>query len=100
MRSQIYEITLAGQAGSLLCAAFEDCQVTVASGTTTLRAELPDQPAVMELLERIAGFGLELIEMRLVAPPPRPMTDGFQASRRPATMPGSKPAAGWLDGRG
>jgi hypothetical protein len=35
----------------------------------TLRAELPDQPAVVGLLRRIAGLGLELIEMQRVAPP-------------------------------
>jgi hypothetical protein len=91
MRSQIYEITFAGQAGATVCAAFDDCQVTMGPGTTILRAELPDQPAVMALLERIAGLGLELIGMHLVVPPPGPITDGFHRSQPAVIHP---PAAG------
>ena len=70
MRPQIYEITFTGQAGTALRAEFEDCEVTVGPGTTTLRAELPDQGALSGLVQRITGLGLELIHMHLVAPPP------------------------------
>jgi hypothetical protein len=70
MRSRTYEITLAGQAGATVRTAFDDCEVIVGPGTTTLRAELPDQSAVMGLLERITGLGLELIEMHCVVSPP------------------------------
>ena len=72
MRPQIYEITFTGQAGTALRAEFEDCEVTVGPGTTTLRAELPDQGALSGLVQRITGLGLEVIHMHLVAPPPRP----------------------------
>ena len=72
MRPQIYEITFTGQAGTVLRAEFEDCEVTVGSGTTTLRAELPDQGALSGLVQRITGLGLEVIHMHLVAPPPGP----------------------------
>ena len=72
MRPQIYEITFTGQAGTALRAEFEDCEVTVGPGTTTLRAELPDQGALSGLVQRITGLGLELIHMHLVAPPPGP----------------------------
>jgi hypothetical protein len=68
---QTYEITFAGQAGSALRAEFDDCEVIVGSGTTTLRAELPDQAALLGLVERIASFRLEVVDMHLVAPPPR-----------------------------
>jgi hypothetical protein len=68
--SQTYEITFTGQAGTTLRAEFDDCQVTIGPGTTTLRAELPDQAALAGLLQRIAGLRLELIHMHLVAPPP------------------------------
>ena len=54
----------------MLRAEFEDCEVTVGSGTTTLRAELPDQGALSGLVQRITGLGLEVIHMHLVAPPP------------------------------
>jgi hypothetical protein len=71
VRSKTYEITFVGQAGSVLCAEFDDCEVSVGLGTTTLRAELPDQGALQGLLQRINGLGLELIDMRVVAPPPQ-----------------------------
>jgi hypothetical protein len=70
VRPQIYEITFTGQAGSALRAEFEDCEVSVGPGTTTLRAELPDQGALSGLVQRITGLGLEVIDMHLVAPPP------------------------------
>jgi hypothetical protein len=70
VRPQIYEITFTGQAGTALRAEFEDCEVSVGPGTTTLRAELPDQGALSGLVQRITGLGLEVIDMHLVAPPP------------------------------
>jgi hypothetical protein len=44
---------------------FDDCEVSVGPGTTTLRAELPDQSALYGLMQRISGLGLELLD-----PPP------------------------------
>jgi hypothetical protein len=70
VRSQTYEITFTGQAGTALRAEFDDCEVTVGPGTTTLRAELPDQGALSGLLQRITGLGLEVIDLHLLAPPP------------------------------
>ena len=69
MRSRTYEITFVGQAGAALRAEFDDCEVIIGLGTTTLRAELPDQGAVHGLMQRIAGLGLELIDLRVAAPP-------------------------------
>ena len=69
MRSQTYEITFTGQAGPTLRAEFDDCQVTIGPGTTTLRAELPDQAALAGLVQRITSLRLEEIFLRLVAPP-------------------------------
>jgi len=70
VRPQMYEITFTGQAGAALRAEFDDCEVTVGPGTTTLRTELPDQGALSGLVQRITGLGLEVIHMHLVAPPP------------------------------
>lgn len=70
MRPQVYEITFTGQAGSTLCAEFDDCEVTIGRGTTTLRAKLPDRGALTGLLQRITVLGLEVIDMHIVAPPP------------------------------
>jgi hypothetical protein len=70
--SQTYEITFRGQAGSATRAAFDDCQVSTGRGTTTLRAELPDQAALAGLVQRVTDLRLELILVQLVAPPPGP----------------------------
>ena len=72
MRSQTYEITFSGQAGATLGAEFDDCEVTIGPGTTTLRAKLPDQAALTGLVQRITGLNLEIILLRLVPPPRRP----------------------------
>jgi hypothetical protein len=68
----IYEITFTGQADKTLCAQFDDCNVTTGPGTTTLRAELPDQAALSGLVQRIAGLGLEISYVLLLTPPPAP----------------------------
>jgi hypothetical protein len=66
-----YEITFTGRAGAVLCAAFEDCTVTTGPGTTTLRAQLPDQAALWGLVQRIIGLGLEVVDLHLGARPAR-----------------------------
>jgi hypothetical protein len=70
VRSQTYEITFLGQAGSTLSAEFDDCEIIIGPGTTTLRANLPDQGALSGLIERISGLGLKVIDVSLVARPP------------------------------
>jgi hypothetical protein len=72
VQAQTYEITFLGQAGDTLRAEFEDCQVTLGPGTTTLRAELPDRGALSGLMDRINGLGLDVIDVSLVVPPAGP----------------------------
>jgi hypothetical protein len=67
---QTYEITFAGQASTALRAEFDDCAVAVGPGTTTLRAELPDQAALGGLVQRIIGLRLEVVQVLRVEPPP------------------------------
>jgi hypothetical protein len=69
MRSPIYEITFTGEAGMTTRAEFDDCEVIVGSGSTTLRAELPDQDALWGLVQRIIGLGLVVTDLHLVSPP-------------------------------
>ena len=76
LASQVYEITFAGRAGSTLRAEFDDCEISVGEDTTTLRAQLPDQAALWGLLQRVMGFGLTLVELRLVAIPSPASGDG------------------------
>ena len=78
-RSQIYEITFAGQAGAGLRAEFDDCEVIIGPDTTTLRAELPDQAALAGLVLRITGLQLEVILVRLVRPDGDPAKEGAEA---------------------
>ena len=74
VRSQTYEITFLGQAGDTLRAEFDDCEVTIGPGTTTLRAELPDRGALSGLIERISSLGLDVIDVSMQAPPPGTIT--------------------------
>jgi hypothetical protein len=68
VRSRTYEMTFVGQAGTTVQAEFDDCEVIVGPGSTTLRAELPDQAALHGLMQRITGLGLELIDVHVVPP--------------------------------
>jgi hypothetical protein len=70
VRARTYEITFTGQAGPVLRAEFDDCEVSVGPDTTTLRAECPDQGALQGLMQRITSLGLELIGVTVVASPP------------------------------
>jgi hypothetical protein len=70
VQSQTYEVTFLGRAGTTLRSEFDDCEVTIGPGTTTLRAELPDRAALSGLIERINSLGLDVIDVSLVAPPP------------------------------
>jgi len=85
MRSPTYEIIFSGQAGTTLRAEFDDCEVTIGPGTTTLRAELPDQAALTGLVLRITGLNLEIMLVRLVAPP---------SADRESDMTDARPLAG------
>jgi hypothetical protein len=67
--SRTYEITFTGRAGPAVGAEFDDCQVSLGAGTTTLRAELPDQCALSGLIQRIIGLHLEITQVELVVPP-------------------------------
>jgi hypothetical protein len=66
VRSRTYEITFTGRAGPAVCAEFDDCTVIAGQGTTTLRAQLPDQAAMWGLLQRIIGLGLDVVELHLM----------------------------------
>ena len=61
-----YVLTIKGQPGELLRAAFDDVDVSSAPGVTVLSAEL-DPPGLHGLLTRIADLGLDLLDMRLVS---------------------------------
>jgi hypothetical protein len=68
VRSRTYEIIFSGQAGPAVAAEFDDCEVIPGAGTTTLRAELPDQCALSGLIQRIIGLHLEITRVQVVSP--------------------------------
>jgi hypothetical protein len=72
VRPQTYEITFTGRADTTLRSEFDDCEITLGPGTTTLRAELPDQAALGGLVQRVIGLRLEVVHVHRVEPPTTP----------------------------
>ena len=70
MRPQAYEITFTGQADTTLRSESHDCEVAMGPGTTTLRAELPDQAALGGLVQRVIGLRLDVVHVLRLEPPP------------------------------
>jgi hypothetical protein len=70
VQSHTYEITFAGQAGDALRAEFDDCEIAVGRGTTTLRVELPHPAALAGFVLRLTSLRLQVTHLHLVAPPP------------------------------
>ncbi len=66
MSLRTYEITFEGEAVPAIVAAFEEFDVIVVAGRTTLRAKQIDQAALQGVLDRLWAFGLELLEVRTV----------------------------------
>ncbi len=66
---RVYEITFTGQAGPAVGAEFDDCEVILGAGTTTLRADLPDQCALSGLIQRVLSLRLEITQVHLITPP-------------------------------
>jgi hypothetical protein len=79
--SRTYEITFVGRAGADLQAEFDDCEISMGPSTTTLHLQLADQAALHGLLQRIASFGLDLIDVSVV--PPADVRDETSGGRRP-----------------
>jgi hypothetical protein len=71
MTPRTYEITFAGEAVPAIVGAFEDFDVSVGAGITTLRAQLPDQAALHGTLDRLRDLGLELVQVKAVYDEPR-----------------------------
>lgn len=66
MAELVYELSFKGVASDVLRAGFEDCELVAGHGTTMLRC---GQESLQDALEQIQSFGLELLDVRLVAEP-------------------------------
>ncbi len=71
MGLRTYEITFDGEAIPAIAAAFEEFDIIVEAGHTTLRAEQIDQAALHGAIDRLWALGLELLEVRTVEKPQR-----------------------------
>jgi hypothetical protein len=67
MADLVYEVSFRGVASDALRAAFDDCELEVGGGTTTLRCLAPALGAV---LDRLQDLGLELIDVSSIKRPP------------------------------
>lgn len=67
MADLTYEVSFKGVASPRLRAAFDDCELGTGVGTTWLRCT---HDALPQLIARIEEFGLELLDVRLIAEHP------------------------------
>lgn len=63
-----YEIRIRGRITRSSQAAFDDLTITVSPVETVLRGAAIDQAALYGILDRIQALGLELVEVRRIAP--------------------------------
>jgi hypothetical protein len=60
MTDRVYEVSFRGVASDALRAAFEDCEIETASGSTILRCP---HDALRGVLDRIQDLGLDLLDV-------------------------------------
>ncbi len=63
-----YEIRVSGHLGETMRAAFPEMRARIDGTDTILTGPLPDQAAVFGVLAAIESLGLELREVRWIAP--------------------------------
>jgi len=63
MARRAYRLVVTGEMGPAMREAFGDLQVHTDHGRTVLSGELPDQPALYSVLERLQTLGLDLIDV-------------------------------------
>jgi hypothetical protein len=76
MADLTYEVSFKGVAGPTLRAAFDDCEVDAGGGVTMVRCT---QDALRSVIARVEEFGLELLDVLLIAEHPddhRPASGG------------------------
>jgi hypothetical protein len=80
---QGYEIRVRGRLGATFRAAFPSLRVRTQGRETVLSGPLADRAALYGVLAEIETLGLELIELRQVAPDPQPGPDATRRARFP-----------------
>jgi hypothetical protein len=64
----MYLISVRGHLGEMILQAFPGLDAEPSGNCTVLRGTLPDQAALHGILAQIEALGLELVELRQVAP--------------------------------
>jgi hypothetical protein len=67
MAHVVYELSFKGTPSESIRAMFPDFEVIPGHGSTVLRGSLADQAALHGAISRIQDFGLELLDVRLIA---------------------------------
>ena len=68
----LYTIRIKGRLGATGLSAFPSMVSQLGSGETVLTGLLKDRSAVFGVVAQIEGLGLELLELRLIQPRPKP----------------------------
>jgi hypothetical protein len=63
-----YEIRVRGRLRPAVSATFDGLEVRLDGADSVLHGVIPDQEALYGVLDRLQGFGLELVEVRRVPP--------------------------------
>lgn len=71
MGSALYEIRVRGRLGETVVQSFTGFEARPGARETVLRGSIRDQAELHGVLAQIEGFGLELLQVRRVEPPPR-----------------------------
>jgi hypothetical protein len=69
MHTRHYEITVRGRLSASLIGAFDGLTASPSAGGTVIHGAIPDQAALLGVLERIDALGLELLEVRSLPAP-------------------------------
>ena len=70
-----YEFRIRGRVGERLLAGFAGFDAEIEPVETVLRGDVADQAALHGVLEQIQALGLELVELRQIDEPSRPIED-------------------------
>lgn len=85
-----YQIRVRGRLGKLTLRAFPALRAQAQGGDTLLTGPLADQSALHGVLHQIEALSLELLEVRRLPGPPRPLND---ARESPSGLTRAHPAA-------
>jgi hypothetical protein len=78
-----YEIRVRGRLGQTFRAAFPSLRARTQGHETVLSGPLADRAALYGVLAEIETLGLELVELRQVAPDPQPAPDAGREKAGP-----------------